>query len=161
MAIPNRNADPGHVVDAGRTFFVTTKTYMGRHLLQSERSAALLVEVLRSCIRARRFQLHDFVIMPNHLHLLITPSSDVTIEKAMQFIKGGFSFRLRRETGYAGEVWQRGFSDHRVRDLGSFDNHRRYIAANPVRAGLATSPGQYPWCFATLAREKDAHAPQS
>jgi putative transposase len=82
---------------------------MGRHLLQSDRNAALLVEVLRSCIRARRFQLHDFVIMPNHLHLLITPSSDVTIEKAMQFIKGGFSFRLRRETGYAGEVWQRWF----------------------------------------------------
>ena len=161
MAIPNRNADPGHIVDAGRTFFVTTKTHMGRHLLQSDRSAALLVEVLRSCIRARRFQLHDFVIMPNHLHLLITPSSDVTIEKAMQLIKGGFSFRLRRETDYAGEVWQRGFSDHRVRDLDSLDNHRRYIAANPVRAGLATLPGQYPWCFATLAREKDAHAPQS
>jgi putative transposase len=49
--------------------------------------------------------------MPDHVHLLITISGDSTIERVMQFIKGGFSYRLKRELGYLGEVWQRGFSE--------------------------------------------------
>jgi putative transposase len=55
-----------------RTFFATTKTSMGRPLLQSERNATLWIDLLRSDVAAGRFQLHDFVIMPDHVHLLIT-----------------------------------------------------------------------------------------
>ena len=82
-------------------FFVTTKTSMARRLLQSERNAVLLIEVLRSNVAAGRFQLHDdFVIMPDHLHLLMTLPGDITVEKAMQLIKGGFSYSLKWEFGY-------------------------------------------------------------
>jgi putative transposase len=87
---------------------------MGRALLQSERNAMLLIDVVRSYVKARKFQLHDFVVMPDHLHLLITVDGEMTIEKAMQFIKGRFSLGLRKESGYLGEVWQRGFSEVRV-----------------------------------------------
>ena len=66
---------------------------MGRALLQSERNALLLIGVLRTNVRARKFTIHDFVVMPDHLHALITVDHDTTIEKAMQLIKGGFSFR--------------------------------------------------------------------
>jgi putative transposase len=82
----------------------------------------------------------------------------MTIEKAMQFIKGGFSFRLRKETGYLGEVWQRGFSEVRVGDMRSFVQHREYIAQNPVTAGLADSPEKFPYCFTYLAARKAAGA---
>jgi hypothetical protein len=51
----------------------------------------------------------------------------MTIEKAMQLIKGGFSYRLKKEFGYAGEVWQRGFSELRVNDRQSFFQHREYL----------------------------------
>ncbi len=84
----------------------------------------LLIDVLRSNVVKGKFQLDDFVVMPDHLHLLITLQGDVTIEKAMQLIKGGFSYRLKREFGYQGEVWQRGFSDVRIRDGQSFSQHR-------------------------------------
>ena len=73
---------------------------MGRRLLQSERNATLLIDVMRSYVAERKFQLHDFVLMPDHVHLLITVDHEVTIEKAMQLIKGGFSYRLKREFGY-------------------------------------------------------------
>jgi len=129
---------------------------MGQRLLQSDRNAILLVDVLRNCVAAKRFELHDFVIMPDHVHLLLTLSGDIALEKAMQFIKGGFSFRLKRELGYSGEVWQRGFSDHRVNDGRSFENHRRYIAENPVKAGLVSAPEEYPWLYENLVREKAA-----
>ena len=154
MSIPSRNADPAQIVQSNRTFFVTTKTHMGKRLLQTDRNATLLIDVLRSCVRIGRFTLHDFVVMPDHIHLLLTTSGDVTLEKAMQFIKGAFSFRLKRETGHTGKVWQRGFSDHRVHDPDSFANHRIYIADNPVKAGLAASPDEFPWSFRALARQK-------
>ena len=80
------------VLSPSRTFFVTTKTSMGRALLQSERNATLLIDVLPSYVAARKFRLHDFVEMPDHVHLLIRVGGDMTIERAMQFIKGRFPF---------------------------------------------------------------------
>ena len=131
---------------------------MGQALLQSERNATLFIDVLRSYVAARKFQVHDFVVMPNHVHLLITVGEDMTVEKAMQLMKGGFSYRLKREFGYAGEVWQRGFSDVRIEDKESLLRHRDYIAQNPVRKGLANSPEEYPIFFEYLAKRKAAGA---
>ena len=154
MARPVRNANSEEVLSSSRTFFATTKTSMGRRLLQSEGNALLLVEVLRSYAVARKFQLHDFVIMPDHVYLLLTVNDETTIEKAMQLIKGRFSYRLKREGGYNGEVWQPGFSEVRADDKRSFLAYREYIAENPVKAGLADSRDQYPFCCAYLAKMK-------
>ena len=116
----------------------------------------LLIDVLRSNVAARKFQLHDFVIMPDHLHLLMTLPGDTTIEKAMQLIKGGFSYRLKKEFGYQGEVWQRGFSEVRIMIGKAFSNianicpeprqsrARRYCRAVPLLLhipGKEKSPG--------------------
>ncbi|MGO9211645.1 MAG: REP-associated tyrosine transposase [Terriglobales bacterium] len=158
MAQPARNAGPDAILSSARTFFATTKTSMGRPLLQSERNATLFIDVLRSYVAAGKFQVHDFVVMPDHVHLLVTVGSGMSIERAMQFIKGGFSYRLKKEFGYLGEVWQRGFSEVRVEDRQSFLQHREYIAENPVRAGLVDSPEKFPYCFAYLAKRKAAGA---
>jgi putative transposase len=154
MSKPVRNADIADILSSSRTFFVTTKTSMGRALLRSERNATLFIDVLRSNLRAKKFRIHDFVVMPNHLHLLITVDRDLSIEKAVQLIKGGFSYRLKREFGYAGEVWQRGFSEVRVDDRQSFLECREYIAQNPVKAGLVSSPQDFPYCYTYLARRR-------
>jgi putative transposase len=154
MAHPARNASPETILSSARVFFATTKTSMGRRLLQSERNAMLLVDVLRSNVAAGKFQLHDFVISPDHLHLLMTLPGDVSIEKAMQLIKGGFSYRLKGEFGYQGEVWQRGFSEVRINDWQSFLQHREYIVQNPVKSGLVESAEDYPYCDTSLAKKK-------
>jgi putative transposase len=127
-------------------------------LLQSDRSAALLVDVLRTCVAADRFRVLDFVVMPDHVHLLIGVGPGISIEKAMQFIKGGFSYRLKKELGYAGEVWQRGFSEVRVEGEESLRQHREYIARNPMRAGLVQDGEEFAWCFETLKKRKAAGA---
>ena len=154
MAKPSRNASPDAIARPARTFFTTTKTHMGRRLLQSERNATLLIDVLRSYVAERKFQLRDFVVMPDHLHLLITVEDDMTIEKAMQLIKGRYSYLLKKEHGYLGEVWQRGFSEVRADSAESMQAHREYIARNPVKAGLAASAEEYPYCFVYLAKKK-------
>jgi REP element-mobilizing transposase RayT len=105
MAHPARNACPETILSSGRVFFATTKTSMARRLLQSERNAMLLIDVLRSNVAAGKFQLHDFVIMPDHLHLLMTLPGDISIEKAMQLIKGGFSQKRNSKLFAASRIY--------------------------------------------------------
>jgi len=154
MAKPDRNARHEEILSSKRTFFVTTKTSMGRMHLQSERNAMLLVDVLRSCVAAREIYLHDFVVMPDHVHLLMTPDTGMSIEKAMQLIKGRFSYRLKKEFGYLGEVWQRGFSEKRIDDEQGFLRCQGYIAENPFKAGLVGVGEKYPFCYSYLAEAK-------
>ena len=116
--------------------------------------ANLLIDVLRSYVLARKFQVHDFVVMRNHVHLLLTIANDMTIEKAMQLIKGNFSFRAKKDLGFTKEIWQRGFSDVRITDEKSFVAHQQYIYNNPVKAGLAHFPEEYPYCSAYLKKLK-------
>jgi putative transposase len=146
MSKPSRPAPPESAKADTRTFFVTTRATEGKAILQTGRMADLFVDVLRSYIRERKFRVHDFVVMRNHVHLLISVDDSMSIEKAMQLIKGGFSYRARTELGFKREVWQRGFSDVRIRDEESFRKHQQYIYNNPVRAGMATVPAEYPHC---------------
>ena len=112
-----------------------------------ESYARLFLKVLYSNEREGIYQLHAFVLMPEHVHLLVTPGVTVTIERATQRIKGGYS----RSFGLAfrpGEVWQRGFTDHRIRDAEDFVKHVRYIHENPVQRGLVVRATEYPYCSA-------------
>jgi|HubBroStandDraft_1064217.scaffolds.fasta_scaffold46669_2 putative transposase len=137
-----------------RTFFVTTGTAGGRSIFQTTRMSELLIDVLRSCVKTKRFTVHDFVVMPDHVHILLTIPGELSVEKAVQYIKGGFSYRVGKELGFKGEVWQRGFSDVRIVDDKSFEEHRDYIDQNPVRAGLAGSPDEYPYGTAWLKKNR-------
>jgi putative transposase len=154
MAKPSRPANPDQVRADLRTFFVTARTFEGEAILQTDRMAALFADVLRSYMRLRKFQVHDFVVMRNHVHLLITVDGSTSIEKAVQLTKGNFSYRANKELGFKGYVWQRGFSDVRVRDEESFRKHQEYIYNNPVKAGMARTPDEYPHCSLYLRQLK-------
>jgi putative transposase len=84
MAIPYRGST------GNGTYFITASCYEKQNLLQSTRMAELLIDVLVHYQKQSRYFLHEFVIMPNHFHLLITPLLPVMLEKAIQFIEGGF-----------------------------------------------------------------------
>jgi len=158
MARPERESETAAVRSIARTFFVTSKTIQGRGLLQSERMATLMIDVLRSYVAAGKFVLHDFVVMPDHIHLLVTLNQMTTVEKAAQFVKGGFSYRVKKELGYAGEVWQKGFSEVRILDRKNFLRHRDYIDQNPVKAGFVDSPEKFPYSSAYFKHQKRAGA---
>ncbi len=86
--------------------------------------------------------------MPEHVHLLITPAADVTIEHAVQLIKGGYSHALGEILGRKREIWQRGFTDHRIRDEQDLLRHKNYVHQNPVERGLVMSAEEYRYCSA-------------
>ena len=81
---------PSRVHNFG-TFFVTTATWGRRHLFRAEPFANLLVKTLYSYRSQKKYLLHEFVIMPDHVHLILTPN-DISLERVVQFIKGGFRF---------------------------------------------------------------------
>ncbi len=155
VATLSRHANP-HLTTAGaRTFFVTSSTAGKRNLLQSDRSARLFIRVLYDYRAQGKFRLHEFVVMPDHFHLLLTIDSGMTIERAVQFIKGGFAFRAAKEFGLRCPVWQKGFSDYRVLNAQAFDRMRDYIRDNPLRRGLVAEPGQFAYSSAYRGCELD------
>jgi putative transposase len=131
---------------------VTSSTWERRTLFQAEPWAKLLIDTLYH-YRSSAYLLHEFAIMPDHIHILITPLT--SLEKAVQFIKGGFSFRARKELGSNMEVWQKGFQDHRIRDAGDYAQHIRYIHENPVRRHLCERAAEYPFSSAHPGFELD------
>jgi len=154
MARPARNSDPNELRGISRTFFVSSKTIQGRFLFQTERMALLFIEVLRAYVSSGKFTVHDFVVMPDHVHLLLTVDNMSSIEKAMQLIKGGFSYRAKKELKHQGEIWQKGFSEIRIVDRRSFRKHREYIDMNPVKAGFVDSPEKFPYGSAYFKKQK-------
>jgi putative transposase len=144
MATPSRTARSG-------TYFITTATHNRRRLFQVERNAELLLETLDH-YRAS-YLLHAYVVMPDHVHILVTPT-DITIERTMQLIKGGFSYRLASKL----PVWQRGFTDHRIRDNADYDIRREYIHKNPVEARLCDKPEAYPFSSANPKLRLDKYS---
>jgi putative transposase len=80
-----------------RTFFITSSTWGRRPIFRAEPLAQLFLRTLEDYRRAGKFLLHEFVLMPDHFHVIITPSHDIPLERAVQFIKGGFSYRVKRK----------------------------------------------------------------
>jgi putative transposase len=139
MAIPSRAPRLG-------TFFITSATYNRRRLFQVPANAELFLETLQHYRHAGRYKLHAFVVMPDHVYLIVTPQG-ITIERAMGLIKGGFSHRMASNF----PVWQRGYTDHRIRDAEDMETRRRYLHLNPVRGGLAVAAEMYPYSSAYRA----------
>jgi putative transposase len=142
-----------------RTFFVTAVTWQRRPIFRSERIAQLLLDTLQRYRAQHKFLLHGFVLMPDHFHLLLTPSPDVSLEKSVQLIKGAFSFRVKKELGLNLEVWEKGYTERRVKDPTDYRNHVGYIRENPVRAGLAEAESDYPYSSACCPTQIDPAPP--
>jgi putative transposase len=125
---------------------VTAVTAERRSLFQVTAKAELLEQTILDYRTQGKFLLHSFVIMPDHFHALITPAPDISLEKAMQYIKGGFSFRLKSKF----DVWMRSFNESQISTQEKFLSCARYIEENPVRRGLVATPDAY--CFSSAFR---------
>ena len=116
------------------TYALTTATFQRRALFPVMANAELLVKTLFHYRDQERYALHGFVVMPERVHILLTPSENQTVERCAQCVKGGFSHEVRAQ--FHDEVWQVGFHEHRIRDGEDFRRQLGYIAANPGKRGL-------------------------
>ncbi len=95
----------------------------------------------------KRYELHAWVVMPNHVHALITPLEGVQLARIVHSWKSFTSKRANRILGTRGAFWQREFHDRFIRDEGHFLDVRGYIEENPVVAGLCSKREE--WTFSS------------
>jgi putative transposase len=134
-----------HRVKQAGVYFVTTDTWERRQLFLQPEPAQIVTEQIVSCRDRGYYKLHAFVVMPEHLHVLFTPSGDTTLEKAVQMIKGGSAFAIRKQLNYTSPVWHAGYHDRWIRDLTEYRLRKQYIEQNPVKDGLAEKISEYAW----------------
>lgn len=128
-----------HLLDCART---------GPLYLAHPAIAEMLVEYLRRLARSEGvYELQSFAIMPNQVHVLISPN--VPLPQAMKLVKGGTARLANRMLSSSGQTfWQEEFFDHLVRNGEEFRRIRNYIEFNPVRAGLCSSPEEFQYSSA-------------
>ncbi len=128
---------------------------MHQNLFQRTETANLLLSTIFRYRDANEFEVHEFVIMPNHLHLLISVDDSHSVGRAVQLMKGGFSHAIGQAGRKLKAVWQPSYYEHRVRDNGDYTRIRNYILENPVRRGLVESAGNYPYSSANTVYQLD------
>jgi len=130
------------------TYFITICAHMQRNLFQRDQVAELMVGTFFKYRDAKEFELHEYVVMPNHVHLLLSLNSRQQLGRVIQLIKGGFSHSLGKNGITFNAVWQQRYYARRVRDTEEFAEFSRYIRQNPVRKGLVAIAEEYPYSSA-------------
>jgi REP-associated tyrosine transposase len=136
----DRYPTPGHL-NSGAAF-----VWMDRYLDSTREGPQWLIRpeianIAEDSLREASCTLHAYVIMPNHVHVLLTPL--IPASKLMQFIKGKSAREANKTLGRAGPFWQHESYDRVVRTPEEFTKIKHYIENNPVKAGLAVTPEAY------------------
>jgi len=131
-----------HRIRPAGTYFLTLDSWAGRQLLKGE-VADILTDQIVQCRQKGYYLLHDFCVLPNHVHVLLTPAGETTLEKAVQMIKGGASYRIGKQRKFLA-LWQDGYHDWRCRDEKDYRSYAVYIRQNPVNAGLVQKMNAWP-----------------
>ncbi len=130
-------------VHQASAYFVTTDTWQKHSLFINTILANIVVEQIVSCRDRGFYKLHAFALMPDHLHVLLTPGDTIAVEKAMQMIKGGSAHRIEIEKPQKFPIWHSGFHDRWMRNVEEYRGSMRYIKQNPVEAKLVEKPEDY------------------
>ena len=103
----------------------------------------LFLDVVRRAKKKYSFTVRNFCIMSNHIHFLIKPGEGESLSRIMQWILSVFASAFNRTYGYNGHVWYDRFKSSVIGTLRQFISAFEYIAANPVKAGIATEAMNY------------------
>ncbi len=133
-----KNLRKGRVSLPNQIYLVTAVTAARKPVFASFAAARLAVRCLHDKDIERHAQTCAFVVMPDHIHWLFQIEEGGKLSGVVRLYKAKVSMILRHR------VWQRGFHDHALRNDEDLRDIARYIVANPLRAGLVKSVGEYP-----------------
>lgn len=143
---------PESVAQSGKAFVamdrILDRATVGPLFLRQPEIAQIVMSALHhGDQQLRRCDLHAYVVMPNHVHALVTPK--VAATKWLAPLKGFTAYRANQMLGSHGQAfWQDESYDHLVRSAAQFDRIVAYIGENPVTAALVAEAAEYPWSSA-------------
>ena len=145
------------IIRAGSVYHVVARANRREYILQpDEIKNDFLVTVARAK-KKYRFRLTNFCVMGNHFHFMITPGKGESLSRIMQWILSVFAVRFNKRFGWNGHVWYDRFKSKILDGMGEFLHAFRYIAENPVRAGMVRCPWDYAFNGVTFIRNKRYH----
>jgi putative transposase len=144
----------GRFSSPGSLYFVTSNV-VDRQPLLSEGTREMIVASLKWSRDDGRLWLLGYVVMDNHFHALFVLRQSNNLDKVMNSLKHHTARQLNTQLRRVGQVWQRGYHDHVIRDEHDFWFHVRYIHENPVRRGWVTNCHEYPWSTAHVAHRHE------
>lgn len=125
-----------------QSHFVTFCCYRRRQLFTTAEARAVFERALERVRRAYRLRVYGYVVMPEHVHLLLSEPENETLAVTLKSLKQGVSRRL---IAGAEHFWQKRYYDHNVRSHAKFLEKLRYIHRNPVKRGLCSRPEDWAW----------------
>jgi len=125
-----------HLKLPGYAYFLTTRLANGLQIFKDEICCQLLVKELIYLRKELNYQIYGYVIMPDHFHLVVQPSTGSDISIIMNRMKGRSSFLINKYLERTGKLWQKGYHDHVIRNGRDFEEKIQYIHNNPVKAKL-------------------------
>jgi REP element-mobilizing transposase RayT len=132
------------LVLSDRFFFITCRVLRCRGALEESEFQAL-ARVVRERREKYHFLLTAWVFLPDHWHAILFPRFPVTISRLMESIKVGSTLRVNARRNESGLLWQPRFFDRALRTVKEYNEKVEYIHLNPVKAGLASRPEEWPW----------------
>ncbi len=152
-----------HIEKDGASYFVTFSTR--NDFVLPEQARTLIFD---HCLfeNGRKVQMHAFVVMPTHVHMLFTPLFDelgelFALAKIMNGIKGASSHSVNKLLGREGTLWEPESFDRITRSDSDFEYRMLYIVQNPIAAGLVKGPDGYPWAWRESAQPRAAAVHES
>ena len=134
-------------LEENRAYLITTNTGSRRPLFLDPRLCAIVIDNLAFYRDRGNFSLHAWVLMPDHLHFVVTPRG-VELPDLMRNLKSYCAKQIREAAGIPGPVWQSRFHDQAMRNEFQYRQAIEYIHQNPVKAGLVQSDEEYKYSSA-------------
>lgn len=131
-----------HIYIKDYPYVVTTVTLNREPIFKESKAGDILLEAILFGRRRQWYYLLSFVIMPDHMHLIIIPRNK-NISECLKSIKGFSARRINSVFDRKGSVWQNGFYDYLLDNEEKVLSRMRYIENNPVRKGMVTRPESY------------------
>ncbi len=127
----------------GARYHVYARINRQEYLLRSVFVKEMFMFILRRAKKRYKFQVNNFCIMGNHIHFIIKPLNNESLSAIMQWILGVFAQKYNRTFGLHGHVWYDRFKSKIIVDFRQFLHTFIYIANNPVKAGIVSTPVDY------------------
>ncbi|MGB0866981.1 MAG: REP-associated tyrosine transposase [Granulosicoccaceae bacterium] len=135
----------GRWSETGRIYHLTCRTRNSLQLFKPFSNGLCVSRTLWSLQAENLVKLHCWMLMPDHFHGLMEVQEGMSLAQGVKLIKGRSARNLNRQLGRRGAVWQKAFYDRALRKEDDLQGVARYIVANPVRAGIVSSVGAYPF----------------
>ncbi len=158
--------------DDSQYYFITTKTFCNKKIFNDNKKMVLFLECINFLVKRKYFTLYAWVILSDHVHLLMEIIGSKNVSEVMHDLKSYSANRISKLTlqqqyrrGFHAspelklsrsveasamekkyfKIWQTSFYDHIIRDETDLKNHYNYIQFNPVKHGYVNNPEDWPW----------------